>query len=295
MQYQTYEICIFIFEIVINKIMSIITLTTDFGIKDYFVGALKGRIISEYPEATIIDISHTVEPFNSTEAAYIILASYANFPEKSIHIIGVESELTENTKAIAMLWNNHFFICADNGILSILIREMMPDKLIEIDIKDLYEKNTSFHVFALAASKLAKNENLNKIGVEISTIKTINQLNSSISSDKNSLKGFVIYIDNYGNCITNITEKMFLETANNRPFEIRFGNQIIKRIHVNYSDFKVDSKFVLRDFEGEKLALFNNAGFLEIAIYKSNSKTVGSAESLLGLKKQDIVTVTFLG
>ena len=114
-----------------------------------------------------------------------------------------------------------------------------------------------------------------------------------IASDSNSIKGYVVYVDHFGNCVTNISKKMFAEIGNNRNFEIKFGTKIIKKIHANYSDFKVSEKYTLRDYEGEKLALFNEAGFLEIALYKSNPKTVGSAKSLLGLKYRDVVSVDF--
>jgi S-adenosylmethionine hydrolase len=118
-------------------------------------------------------------------------------------------------------------------------------------------------------------------------------LQAVIASDFNSIKGYVVYTDHFGNCVTNISKKMFAEIGQNRSFEIKFGTKIIKKIHLNYSDFKVSEKYTLKDYEGEKLALFNEAGFLEIAIYKSNPKTVGSAKSLLGLKFRDLVNIIF--
>ena len=106
--------------------MSIITLTTDFGLKDHFVGALKGKILSEFSDAKIIDISHNIDPFNISETNYIINASYANFPNGTVHIIGVDSEINQENLHIAIEWNNQFFICADNGILSLLTQKIMP-------------------------------------------------------------------------------------------------------------------------------------------------------------------------
>lgn len=101
--------------------MSIITLTTDYGLKDYFVGALKGKILTEFPEAQIVDISHGIDPFNIAETSYIIGAAYSSFPKGTVHLIGVDVEINKETpQHIAMEWNDHYFICADNGILSIL-------------------------------------------------------------------------------------------------------------------------------------------------------------------------------
>jgi S-adenosylmethionine hydrolase len=111
--------------------MSIITLTTDFGLKDHFVGALKGKIISGYDEAQIIDISHDIDLFNVSEASYIVGAAYNSFPKGTVHLIGVDAELTKDSKHLAMQWNDHFFICADNGILSMLTQKIVPQKIVK--------------------------------------------------------------------------------------------------------------------------------------------------------------------
>ena len=274
--------------------MSIITLTTDFGLKDHFVGALKGKLISEYSEVQIIDITHNIDLFNISEASYIINTSYKDFPKNTVHLIGVDHELTNENKHIAMQWNDQFFVCADNGILSILTQKMLPQKIVEINIHNrLPEEATDIDVFVKVACHLAKGGNLNVIGKEIPFIKIVNELQAVVSSDFNSIKGCVIYTDHVGNCITNISKKMFQEIGKNRTFEIKFGTKTIKKIHMNYSDFRVSEKYTLKDYEGEKLALFNEAGFLEIAIYRSNPNTVGSARSLLGLKYRYMVNVLF--
>jgi S-adenosylmethionine hydrolase len=274
--------------------MSIITLTTDFGLKDHFVGALKGKLISEYPEIQIIDITHEVDLFNISEASYITNASYNSFPKGTVHLIGVDYERNKDTKHIAIQWNNHFFVCADNGILSILTQKIVPQKMVEINIHDrLNDATTDLDVFVKVACHLAKGGSLNVIGKEISNIKIVNELQATVASDSNSVKGYVVYVDHFGNCVTNISKKMFSETGKNRSFEIKFGTKSIKRINTNYSDFNVSEKYTLRDYEGEKLALFNQDGFLEIAIYKSNPKTVGSAKLMLGLKYRDVVLIEF--
>ncbi|WP_035679023.1 SAM hydrolase/SAM-dependent halogenase family protein [Flavobacterium limnosediminis] len=276
--------------------MSIITLTTDFGLKDHFVGTLKGKIITEHPQAQIIDISHNVDLFNISEASYTINAAYNSFPKGSVHIIGVDSERTPENKHLAMQWNDHFFVCADNGILSILTQKIVPQKIAEINIHDrLQESATDMDVFVKVACHLSKGGAMSVIGKEITSIKEINEIQAVVASDYKSIKGSVVYIDHFGNCVTNISRKLIQETGKGRSFEVRFGTKnIIKSIHKNYSDFKVSDKFSLKDFEGERLALFNEAGFLEIAIYKSNPSTVGSATSLLGLKFRDTVTIQFI-
>ncbi len=283
--------------------MSIITLTTDYGLKDHFVGSLKGKLLSEYSEATIIDISHNIDPFNIAETSYIIGAAYSSFPKGTVHLIGVDIERNIENNHIAMEWNNHYFICADNGVLSMLIQKIVPQKLVEINIHDrLPNDATDLDVFVKVACHLAKGGLLNVIGKEIKTIKEVTDLQATLQD--NQIKGHVIYIDNYGNVVTNISKSLFLETGKGRPYEITFGRSYelgiernkrihpIKNILSKYSDI-ISDKYTIKDREGEKLAVFNEAGFLEIAIFRSNPETVGSASSLLGLSYRDVVTIDF--
>ncbi|WP_413998154.1 S-adenosyl-l-methionine hydroxide adenosyltransferase family protein [Flavobacterium sp. W1B] len=274
--------------------MSIITLTTDYGLKDHFVGALKGKILSEYPEAQIIDISHHIDPFNTVEASYIISASYSSFPKGTVHLIGVDLELNKENQHIAMQWNDSFFIAADNGILSMLSQKIVPQKMVSINIHDrLPSEATDLDVFVKVACHIAKGGSLSVIGKEISAIKQITELKAVVSDDNDMLKGHVIYIDHFGNVVTNISKKQFLEVAKGRPYEILMKTKNIKTILPNYSAIASSEKYPIKNYEGEKLAIFNEAGFLEIAVFRSNPSKVGSANSLLGLNYRDMVSIQF--
>ena len=145
--------------------MSIITLTTDFGTKDHFVGAVKGAIYSELPDAKIVDITHHVSPFNITETAYIIKNSYKSFPDGTIHIIGVDSELSNENKHIALEIDNHYFICPDNGVISMITSEIKPEKLVEITIHNaIISSFNVLDVFVKVACHLARGGRLDVIG-----------------------------------------------------------------------------------------------------------------------------------
>lgn len=275
--------------------MSIITLTTDYGLKDHFVGALKGKILSEYSEATIIDISHHSDAFNTVEASYIIGAAYSSFPKGTVHLIGVDMELNKENQHIVMQWNDQYFIAADNGILSMLSQKIVPQKIVAINIHDrLPNEATDLDVFVKVACHIAKGGLLNVIGKEIKSIKQVTELQAVTASDGNSIKGYVIYIDHFGNVVTNISKKQFLEVAKGRSYEISFKNKKIKTILPNYSAIASSDKYPLKNYEGEKLAIFNEAGFLEIAIFKSNPTKFGSANSLLGLNYRDVITIKFV-
>jgi len=281
--------------IVINNFMSIITLTTDYGLKDHFVGSLKGKILSEYSDATIVDISHYIDPFNTAEASYIIAASYNSFPKGTVHIIGVDLEANKENQHIVMQWNDHFFIAADNGILSMLSQKIIPQKIVTITIHDrLHDQASDLDVFVKVACHIAKGGALSVIGKEIDSLKQVTDLQVILSEDGSELKGNVIYIDHFGNVVTNISKKQFLECSKGRGYEITFKRITIKTILPYYSAIASSDKYPVKYYEGQKLAIFNEAGFLEIAIFRSNPLTVGSASTLLGLNYRDVVSIKFV-
>ena len=274
--------------------MSIITLTTDYGLKDHFVGTLKGKILTENPEAKIVDISHNIEPFNTVQATYIIGAAYNSFPKGTVHLIGVDAEKNKENQHIAIQWNDQYFIGADNGILSMLTQKVVPQKMVAITIHDrLHNDATDLDVFVKVACHLSKGGLLNVVGKEIAQLKAVTGLQASVATDFNSIKGNVIYIDHFGNVVTNISKKQFLDVAKGRPYEIVMKTKNIKTILPNYSAIATNEKYAIKNYEGEKLAIFNEAGFLEIAIFRSNPSKIGSANSLLGLSYRDVVLIQF--
>ncbi|MDY0781556.1 SAM-dependent chlorinase/fluorinase [Tenacibaculum sp. IB213877] len=275
--------------------MSIITLTTDFGLKDHFTGAVKGAIYTELPDAKIVDITHLVSPFNITETAYIIKNSYKSFPKGTIHIIGVDSELSKDNKHIALELDDHYFICPDNGLISMIASEINPSKIVEINIHDRIESSFPvLDVFVKVACFIARGGSLGVIGKEIDTYKKMVEIQPKVNQAQNIISGGVIYIDNYGNVISNISKKVFNEIGKGRDFVITARGYTFTKILNKYNEIVTIDAEDTRQFDGTKLALFNTAGLLEIAIYRSNLKTVGGASSLLGLDYRDTITVEFI-
>ncbi|TQI70555.1 hypothetical protein JM79_1467 [Gramella sp. Hel_I_59] len=276
--------------------MAIITLTTDFGEKDYFAGAVKGAIYNELSDVRIVDISHSVSPFHISEASYIIKNAYRSFPKGSIHIIGIDSELTPENKHLAVKLDDHYFICANNGILSLLASEIRPEKIVEINIHDKIQTNFPvLDVFVKVACHISRGGTLEVIGKNIEQIKHLKQFEPIINSEQNQILGHVIYIDNYGNVITNISRKLFESTGKGRAFKISARRHNFDAIYETYShaiNFEVE-KENRKEEDGKKLAVFNSAGYIELAIYKSNPNTVGGAASLFGLEYLDTVTINF--
>jgi|TARA_R100000306_G_scaffold5149_1_gene7594 hypothetical protein len=275
--------------------MPIITLTTDFGEKDHFAGAVKGAIYSELPDVKIVDISHSISPFHITEAAYIIQNAYRSFPKDTIHLIGIDSELNPENKHIAVYLDGHYFICANNGIISLLASEIKPEKIVEINIHDRVETNFPvLDVFVKVACHIARGGTLDVIGKPITEIKEIRGLRPVVNSENNQIVGNVIYIDNYGNVVSNITKSLFDEVGKGRDFTIQARRATFGTIYTNYSDaINFELPADKREEDGKKLALWNSSQYLELAIYKSNPSTVGSASTLFGLEYWDTISVNF--
>jgi len=275
--------------------MAIITLTTDFGLKDHFVGAIKGTIYSELEDAKIVDISHSISPFNIQECAYILKNSYHAFPKGSIHIVGVDAEPTVENPHIAVYVDGHYFIGANNGVVSLITAEIQPDKVFEIKLPDvLHGAFPVLEVFVKVACHLARGGKLEVVGKPFNDLKILKEFSPRVTNNGNTLTGSVIYIDNYGNVITNIQKGLFEAYRKGRKFEINARNKRITEIHNKYSDIvNFNLEKGRRKGPGDLLALFNSSDYIELAIYKSNLQTVGGASTLLGLDYRDTIIINF--
>jgi S-adenosylmethionine hydrolase len=273
--------------------MPIITLTTDFGIKDPFVASVKGKIYSELQDVVVVDISNEVEPFDIGEGAFILKNSYKDFPDGTIHIVGVDDIITPKKKAIAALIDEHYFIASDNGILSLIGAEITPQEIIEINIPHV-EMDSVFptrDVFVPIACHLARGGKLSVVGHRMGKFKELSGLRPVVKDDK-TIVGTVIYIDNYGNAITNISKKFFDNVGKMRKATVRYRNHEFSTIYKNYREMIKDFDNEMEDI-GKGLALFGSCGFLEVAMYKANPNSSGAASSLYGLKKGTEIHVEF--
>ena len=256
--------------------MGLITLVSDWGLGDYYVAAVKGMIYKFHAEAQIVDISHNIQAFDSAEAAYVLRNVYHSFPDGTVHIIGINTEESLTNIHTVAYYNKHYFIGNDDGIFS-LIFDGEPESIYEIDIP----MESSLHTFssrdrfAKAAAHIAKGGKPEELGAARETITSKILFAPPIS--ETTLKGMVVYIDNYQNLITNISKSDFKKFTKNSKFEISFRSNKYKvyEIHESYDDV----------IQGEIVALFTGDNILEIAINK------GKAASLLGIHKKDPIVV----
>ena len=260
--------------------MAIITLTSDMGTRDHYVAAVKGAILSQFNEAVIVDISHSIAPFNNMNAAFVLRNAWPEFPKGTIHIIGVNPEADGQTPHVVLRHGGHYFIGADNGIFSLLF-DGKPMEIFELTMK-LDTDHLAFptkNIFVKAAIHLAKGGTAEVLGRKVNTVRE--QINVRPVVMDNTIKGEVIHIDHYGNVITNITKELFSNVVKHRGFRISFGRPMhdIRQIHKTYSDVP----------HGERVAFFGDSGFLEIAMNKGVTGAGGGAAQLLGLHITDTV------
>ena len=248
--------------------MPLLTLTSDIGNQDYLVGALKAQLLKANPDFQLIDISHNIPPFNYPQAAYVCRNAIKNFPSFTYHLILVNLFESKPEQLLLAFHNKQYFLCADNGLLTMILEEK-PELMIGIALNKTVIKNTIYiiEVMAEVINKLVNGESIKNIGVADTEFLEKNPLKPLVSD--NWIEGQIIFIDNFENIIVNITRSQFEEQRKGRRFKIVFKrDEVIDNISESYADVA----------EGEKLALFNSAGYLEIAINK------GNAAGLFGLK-----------
>ncbi len=248
--------------------MPLVTLTSDIGAQNYVVAAAKAQLLKVNPAFTIIDISHQIPAFNFTQAAYICRSAFQHFPEYSYHIILVGLFEKKPEQLLLAFHGQQYFLCADNGLLNMILEEK-PDMVIGIPLDTLPEKNTIAFVSLMGTiiNKLVDGEPVHTLGNPDAAYIEKNHLPPLLDDD--TIEGRIIYIDSFENVVVNITRQQFEQQRKGRSFNITFKrDEIITHISESYADVE----------DGEKLALFNSAGYLEIAINK------GNAAGIFGLK-----------
>jgi S-adenosylmethionine hydrolase len=274
--------------------MVIITLTSDMGYHDYYVGAMKGFIYSRVPEARIVDISHSIQPFNIVGAAYNVNHVIQDFPDNTIHILAINSDpkidISFSGKTdewpLVVRYKNQFFVGIDNGIFSLILKGNQPEmiyRMTEILTNPNVFRFPAKNLLANLACQVAQGISLDSLGERVEHVNKVSELAPVV--EENLIRGHVLHVDIYGNLITNISEDLFLRVGNEEPFVIFFRSKeyFIDKIHGTYNDVA----------PGERVAIFNSTGLLEIAINKGVPKNGGGAKDLFGLKERDIIRVEF--
>lgn len=258
--------------------MPIITLTTDLGYSDFYLASLKAKILTQFPEVQLVDISHGVQKYNIAEAAFMLNSVLQDFPKDTVHIVGIGTSSVDDITHLGIRFKNQFILAPDNGFIS-LIADQHPDLVVELtmNIDTDFLAFPARDLYAPAAVYLSKGGSLEVIGR-----RTEDYLKRALiqpMTGNEYIKGMVTYVDDYGNAITNITQDLFKTIGKGREFLIGFIQKgyELDRLSKRYGDAP----------EGDRLAMFNSTGYLEIAINQ------GHAANLLGLVKEEIVIISF--
>ncbi len=265
--------------------MTIVSLTSDLGLADYYVGAVKGKLLGLLPEVSIVDISHqnsqhiqVDRKFDRQHAAYSVKFAFPHFPKGSIHLIGVSFEA--RNRFLMVKYKEQYFVGPDNGIFSILLDEPANAEVYDLDTSKFNAEALNFpllHIFVPTAVALAKGSSLDKLGQKRNV--PIQQSAMQPYLTENKISCTIVSVDDFENLITDLKKEVFVSHAKGRNYTISFRGNETPFISESYEDPRIE--------QGSMYVLFNSAGYLEIALKHAN------ASGLLGLRRGDRVNIEF--
>jgi len=269
----------------------VITLTTDFGTEDGYVPAMKGTVLDICPRARFVDVTHEISPQDVMEAAFVLRTACPYFPDDVVHLVVVDPGVGTDRRAVALRANDQWFVGPDNGVFPLVLNQASPDAAVELDAPAFWRSDvpsTTFHgrdIFAPAAAHLAAGRSVDEIGTPIDTLKPLRWAGPSTGAD--TVQGWVVHVDHFGNCITNIRRSTLADAAGLDdahppldafpPFKLYAGNTVLRELRPTYGAVP----------EEDPLLLFGSTNHLEIA---ANG---GNAAELLDIRKGDSVKLVF--
>lgn len=256
----------------------IITLTTDFGLQDHYVSAMKAVMLGINPATRFIDISHNIPPHDVMAAAWILHNSAFMYPPNTVHLTVVDPGVGTHRKPVALKVDDQFFVGPDNGLFSLLIQDHAYEAVELNNNKYWYTETPSstFHgrdIFSPVAAHLVDFLDLRRLGDPVEELYTYKW--AIPVADRDGVQGWIIHIDRYGNLITNIGRDLIEEHIGNGSYNIYVGNTKIREIVDTFASVS----------EGEPVAYIGSSGMLEIAINK------GNARQMLGIEKGSPINI----
>jgi S-adenosyl-L-methionine hydrolase (adenosine-forming) len=249
--------------------------------RDGYVAAAKGVILSIAPEAVLVDISHGISGQDVMEGAYVLRQAAPFFPAGTIHLVVIDPDVGTQRHAIAFRHKGQTYVGPDNGLFSLLLSGANPEELVRLDLAQFWrspDPSPTFHgrdIFAAVAAHLASGVSLSTIGSRTAEMRAMYW--ALPIADRQGLQGWIFHIDAFGNCISNITSSTFERWWNGRPFKCYVGNTIIEKKCTTYADVPA----------GEELLLFNSGDYLEVALHR------GNASQMLDIHKGTSINIVF--
>jgi S-adenosylmethionine hydrolase len=254
--------------------MALITFTSDFGLEDYYVPAVKAKMLSINPQLIIVDITHQLTLYDVAHASFVLRAVYNDFPKGTVHLVALNSTNALKHGYIGIKLNEHVFIGPNNGVLSMLADH---DPGIIVKFSDAHLKASTFptkDILAPIAAKVASGAAIHDFGGPLQSIRKV--ISRQFKASKKEIVGYVLRVDHYGNLITNIPKDLF-DKLNPGRYLIEFGRETLDSLQQTYHDVE----------PGDCFAFFNSLGLLEIGINH------GHGANLLGMKYDSPVHIHF--
>jgi len=254
--------------------MALITFTSDFGLEDYYVPAVKAKMLSINPQLIIVDITHQLGLYDIAHASFVLRAVYNDFPKGSVHLVALNSTSAQTDGFIGIKLNEHIFIGPNNGVLSMLADH---DPGIIVKFSNAHLKESTFptkDILAPIAAKVASGAAIHDFGGPLQSIRKV--MSRQFKASKKEIVGYVLWVDHYGNLITNIPKEVF-DKLNPGRFVIEFGRETLDTLQHSYHEVE----------PGDCFAFFNSLGLLEIGINH------GHGSNLLGLRYDSPVYIQF--
>jgi len=269
---------------------SIVTLTTDFGTQDGYVPAMKGTMLGIAPAARLVDVTHEISPQDVMESAFVLQTAQPYFPEGTVHLVVVDPGVGTERRAVALRHDGHWYVGPDNGVFPLVLNGASPEAVVELDDPSAWRSespSTTFHgrdIFAPAAAHLAAGRSLDALGAPIDQLESLHWARPT--TDYGTVQGWVVHVDHFGNCITNIRRPTLAEALGREsapspdaypPLTAYTGNTMLDRIHSTYGDVAGE----------EPLLLFGSTGYLEVSV------NGGNAAERLAIRKGDSIKLEF--
>lgn len=265
-----------------------ITLTTDFGTRDAYVAAMKGTILDLCPDVRLVDVTHEISPQDVMEAAFVLRQAIPYFPDDTVHLVVVDPGVGTERRPVALRHGAHLFVGPDNGVFPLVLEREQPDEVVALDRASAWrtpEPSQTFHgrdIFAPVAAHVAAGRSLSEVGSPIERLEPLRW--AQPIADDEGVQGWVVHIDRFGNCITNIARETlapYTDRASDAlpPLKCFVGNTSFTEVQATYGHVA----------QGEPLLLFGSSDFLEVAV------NAGNAAKLLDIRKGDPVNIIFSG
>ncbi|MCZ6634366.1 MAG: SAM-dependent chlorinase/fluorinase [bacterium] len=252
----------------------IVTLTTDFGVQDGYVGAMKGVVLEIAGSVTVVDITHEIPPQDVEAGAYIFHTAYPHFPDGTIHVVVVDPGVGRKRRGLVVETARYRFVGPDNGVFTPVFQAEADCRMVSLENPEWMRKDVSatFHgrdVFAPAAGYLCQGVEIEAFGPFVTDPVMLDVW--AVREEADRLTGRIVHVDRFGNGISNLSEEQVEAAVEGRVVEI--GGQIFHRIHRTYGDV----------VQGEPLLLYGSQGTLEISV------NGGSAAEEMGVQRGDEV------